>query len=95
MITEQELQNRVEVMSAYWQGEEVEWSYKGEFKWAKCWESEIFQWDKYIFRVKPAEPKVIWLLEYPDGGISYTTEPITPVNDGVKYYKYIEVLEDE
>jgi len=90
-----EIQRMVDVMQAYLDGEEVEWRrvYGGD--WFLCNELEIFQWDKYIFRVKPKEPKVIWLLEYPDGGIAYTTAPITPVNDGVKYHKYIEVLNDE
>jgi len=80
MISKEELQNRLEVMSACWQGEEVEWACKGELKWAKCWEREIFQWEKYTFRVKPAppEPKEIWVNEEDQG-----------------YGKYREVLEDE
>jgi len=84
-----EIQRMVDVMQAYLDGEEVEWRrvYGGD--WFLCNELEMFQWDKYDFRIKP-KPREVWIR---DGGLFYSKEESEKYGDVA--VKYREVIEDE
>jgi len=81
-------------MQAYLDGRDVEWRrvYGGD--WFLCEDREMFQWDKYDFRIKP-KPREMWLVDV-TGCLSDRRafiETACPEVEGA--VKYREVLNDE
>ena len=53
----------IEVMQAYVEGKEIEYCYVSEVEWCKTI-GPVWDWSKYIYRIKPAELKKVKLLAY-------------------------------
>ncbi|WP_440984947.1 hypothetical protein ACQHIH_16175 [Xanthomonas sontii] len=55
----------IEVMQAHERGQELELFMDGV--WRKLYIPPSWNWSKYDYRIKPREPRVIWINEYKDG----------------------------
>ena len=88
---------KIAVMQAYERGEDVEfYNYQLE-KWIGLtgmtgMEPE-WSWKKYYYRIKPKEPKVIWLVKTEGRNIVHYSAASCPA--GLKAVKYMEVIDEQ
>lgn len=59
----EETKKAIEVMQAFVDGKEIEYRGNGDCDWTKL-SIPAWDWSKYIYRIKPAEPKKVKLLAY-------------------------------
>ncbi len=89
----------IEVMQAFERGEEVEirWLVRPDWEtMIKTSTPVVWNTSTFDYRIKPREPRVIWVNEYSDGGHVHFTE-----DDALRSacaakrtaVKYIEVIE--
>ncbi len=86
---------KTEVMLAEDRGELIEFSRIGSDFWMPC-EDPSWNWDSFIYRVKPREPRRIFVNEYPDrlGSSVALTEDEARINGGTsRDFRTIEFVE--
>ncbi len=87
----------IEVMQAWQRGETIEVRDIGEKRWGTLIDEPSWNWIDSDYRIKPREPRVIWVNEYSDRSILHSNEEIAKQNasDSAKRIavKYVEAIE--
>jgi len=97
MTDKTEIQRRIDVMQAYLDGAEVQIWVEDWRKWVVLEDDANFTWHVDDYRIKPKEPREIWVHLSPThitGDQAYVlTKP--PMNPAYSHYiKFKEVIED-
>ena len=93
----QTLEYMVDVMTRAKAGEQVQFNNNDPDD--HVWYDEndpTWNWVDYTFRIKPREPRVIWVSEYDDGSLGDSLRIFKQyIPDDLRPIKFIEVLDDE
>lgn len=88
----------IAVMQAFERGEKIERRPDGRSPWVEV-EEPAFNWGTSDYRIKPREPRVIWVNEFQDGDVAAfpVKDWAARVGNSPKFkrtaVKYIEVIE--
>lgn len=87
---------KIAVMQAHEAGEVIEYANSGKSDWEEIIHP-AWDWASFDYRIKPREPRVIWVNEYEGGGYlvfesesSATGHARSAVRKAVKYVEVIE-----
>lgn len=88
----------IAVMQAFERGEKIEIRDVDEESWGNLVVAPSWNWRHYDYRIKPREPRVIWVNEYAGAGSAYHdseefARKCAEPNATRIAVKYIEVIE--
>lgn len=91
----QTLEYMIDVMTRAKAGERVQFKKIGKEEWFDI-NNPVWAWNEYDYRIKPREPRVIWVPEYDNGELGDSLRVLKQfIPDDLRPIKFIEVLDDE
>ena len=92
----QTLEYMIDVMTRAKAGEQVQGNDRKDPNYWFDTSSPVWAWNNYNYRIKPREPRVIWVPEYDNGELGDSLRVLKQyIPDDLRPIKFVEVLGDE